>query len=126
MTEMNEMITRGVFRVATPWEQKNKIGFKSKIAFRITTQMVSNNKKINIDPNLEVKLIQILKFKARLVACGYSQILGIHYSRNNSPTVSYNPFLIVLQIALMYNWHHFKLDIGNAYLKALLKEDLYI
>jgi hypothetical protein len=119
--EMREMISRGVFREATNEECKNKIGFKSKLAFRVTVQTMPNE-----EGSAPGRLEKLLKFKARLVACGYSQIFGLHYEKNSSPTVQFKSFLIVMHIAAVFNWKRKNLDVGNAFLEALLKEDLYM
>jgi hypothetical protein len=119
--EFREMIDRRVFVLPTAEESKNAVGFKSKIAFRVNTQVLQN-----IGKNFVEKLEQFLKFKARLVACGYSQIFGLHYTKNNSPTVSFKSFLIIMHIATVLNWKRMHIDVGNAFLEALLKEDLYM
>jgi hypothetical protein len=115
--EMQEMISRGVFREATNEEYKTKVGFKSKLTFRASVQSV---------PSAHGQLEKVLKFKARLVACGYSQIFGLHYEKNTSPTVQYKSFLTVMHIAAVFNWKRKNLDVGNAFLEALLKEDLFM
>lgn len=110
--EMKEQIDREVIIPLTVEETQeiNKLKpFKSKLVYRVTRE-----------------LDDMLKFKARMVACGYSQIFGTHYNINNSPTVMFRTFLIILHIAAIFKWARCHLDVGNAYLEALLNRALYI
>jgi hypothetical protein len=50
------------------------------------------------------KLIEVIKFKARLVACGFSEVFGLHYNNNNSPTACYRSITVLLCIAAIYAW----------------------
>ena len=66
------------------------------------------------------------KFKARLVACGYSQIHGQNYFETFSPTVSLDNVRVILALAAHYDWEAHQVDVQTAFLNALLKEDVYM
>jgi hypothetical protein len=67
-----------------------------------------------------------IKHKARLVACGYSQIEGIDYDNPFSPTAKWKTFLMLLCLACMYNWERRGLDISGAYLEGEVDRDLFL
>ena len=66
------------------------------------------------------------KFKARLVACGYSQIHGQNYFETFSPTVSLENVRILLALAAHYDWEAHQVDVQTAFLNAPLAEDVYM
>lgn len=110
--EFTELIDRGVI-VPVESGEKTTVPFKSKIVLKVTR---------NHDPILN----QMLKFKARVVACGYSSIFGVHYEESYSPTMLFKSLLIVLTIAKREGWHMTNVDVGNAYLEALREKPLYM
>jgi hypothetical protein len=59
-----------------------------------------------------------LKYKARLVLCGYSQVKGMNYNQTYAPTISKSPVFILLQIAVLNDWKISLIDVGNAFLEA--------
>ena len=111
--EMREMIDRGVVLDLRPGEVASPPPFKSKLAFRLTRQEAT-------------KLEDALKFKARLVACGYSSIFGVHYEQNYSPAVLFRSLLIIVHISKIEGWKKINLDVGNAYLEAEIKKPMYM
>jgi len=65
-------------------------------------------------------------FRARLVACGYSQIPGVDFTENYSPVVNDVTFRLLLLI-----WIYFKLtakivDVETAFLYGKLTEEIYM
>jgi hypothetical protein len=74
---------------------------KSKYAFRLT-----------------VKPDGFLKFRARLVACGYSQIPGMDFDETYAPTAKYKSLCIVLFLCALLAWILSGGDVGNAYVEA--------
>ncbi len=110
--EMGEIIARKVIEPLAPGEVGGK-AFGSKIAFRVTK---------NVNPLLD----DMLKFKSRMVALGYSSIFGVHYDKSYSPTILFKSLLVVLTIAKLEGWVKTNIDIGNAYLEATLKRVLYM
>ena len=68
----------------------------------------------------------ISRYKARLVACGYSQEEGIDYQETFAPVARLNTFFILLSAAASKGWHIHQMDIDCAYLNAPLKEEIYM
>ena len=66
------------------------------------------------------------KYKARLVARGFTQVYGIDYSDSFSPTPSLTTLKIVLILALHFNLRVYAVDVTGAFLNAVLKEDIII
>jgi hypothetical protein len=59
-----------------------------------------------------------IKYKARLVACGYSQIFGLDYSETFSPTVSITIVFILLHLAASAGMHLAAFDVSGAFLEG--------
>jgi hypothetical protein len=125
--EMQVMTDRNVFEYVDEQEYSSKhngkkpLAFKSKLAFRVST---IPHKYFSVS-GLEL-LIEILKFKARLVACGYAQLFGVHYDKSNFPTACFRSILTLLHIAVIYGWERAHLDVGNAYLEADIDKEIYM
>ena len=67
-----------------------------------------------------------LKYKIRLVGCGYSQKYGRDYNKTFAPTAQFKSICTVLHIAAMKNWTILGLDVENAFLEAELDKDIYM
>jgi len=68
----------------------------------------------------------ISKFKARIVAKGYSQVKGINFDLTFSPTLGIDSIKLILVLAAKFKWSVFQLDIKAAYLNANLDKDIYV
>jgi transposase InsO family protein len=90
-------------------ENNNQKAIKSKLCFRIV-----------------VKPDGSLKYKVRLVACGYSQIYGRDYLETFSPTAKYKSFCIIMHIAAVYGWYIKGLDVENAFIESELDKEIYM
>ncbi|KAL1436923.1 hypothetical protein MTO96_049220 [Rhipicephalus appendiculatus] len=66
------------------------------------------------------------RYKARLVACGYSQVEGTDYKETFSPVVKLKSIRTLLAIAVERNWKILQVDITAAYLHGTLKETIYM
>ena len=67
-----------------------------------------------------------IKYRARLVAKGFSEIHGVDYFQTFAPTVSTKSLLILLHLAAANNWEIRSIDVGNAYLEADIDTELYM
>lgn len=68
----------------------------------------------------------IQKFKARFVAKGFHQRLGVDYTETFSPVTKPVSFRVILCLALSKCWLLRQLDINNAFLKGTLHDDVYM
>ena len=68
----------------------------------------------------------IIRFKARLVACGFSQILGIDFKDTLSPTLRSITFCIFVSLAVELDLELHHLDVHTAFLHGELEEEIYM
>jgi hypothetical protein len=68
------------------------------------------------------------KYKARLVACGFTQIYGVDYFTTYSPVAKLMSFRTILAIAVCQNWDIKSFDFNSVYLNGELdaNEDIYM
>jgi hypothetical protein len=110
-TEMNRVISRNTFDVCDEEVQDDEHikGIKSKYAFRLTE---------NPDGTL--------KYKVRLVACGYSQVYGRDYFTTYAPTAKYKSFCVIMHLIATFSWYIKGIDVENAYLESDIDADIYM
>jgi hypothetical protein len=65
-------------------------------------------------------------FRARLVACGYSQIPGVNFSESFAPVVDDVSFRIILTAKLLWDLQASIVDVETAFLHGDLQEDIYM
>nr|GEV16216.1 putative zinc finger, CCHC-type [Tanacetum cinerariifolium] len=66
------------------------------------------------------------KFKARLVAQGFTQVPSLDYSATFSPVVKASTVRIILSLAVLNKWPLHQLDVKNAFLNGRLSDIIYI
>ncbi|GJW03741.1 retrovirus-related pol polyprotein from transposon RE1 [Tanacetum coccineum] len=66
------------------------------------------------------------RYKARLVAQGFTHIPGLDYSHTFSPVVKASTVRIVLSLAVLNNWSLHQLDVKNAFLNGNLTETVFM
>jgi len=68
------------------------------------------------------------RYKARLIAKGYTQTYGVDYFETFSPVALLNSIRILFSVVVIVNmeWLLFQLDVKNAFLYGDLKEQVYM
>jgi hypothetical protein len=66
------------------------------------------------------------KHKARIVAKGFEQTLGIDYPNTTAPVAGVTSFRMLVIIALIKGWDTYSWDVEAAFLHGVLKEEIYM
>ena len=107
-SEFSALIENGTWELVPPPEDKNIVG--SRWVFKV---------KRKADGSVE-------KFKARLVAQGYSQTEGIDYNEVFSPVVRNTSIRSLLALANILDWEIHQMDVTTAFLQGDLTDEIYM
>ncbi|KAJ0608733.1 putative RNA-directed DNA polymerase [Helianthus annuus] len=66
------------------------------------------------------------RYKARLVAQGFTQVPGLDFSHTFNLVVKASTVRVILSLATIYNWPLRQLDVRNAFLNGNLTETVYM
>ena len=66
------------------------------------------------------------KYKARLVARGFTQVYGIDYAETYAPVARYSSIRLIIALAAHYNWELHQMDVKTAYLNGELDVPIYM
>jgi len=69
---------------------------------------------------------QIDKYKAILVAKGYSQKHGVDFTEVYAPVARMDTVRMIIALAAHQNWQIFQLDVKSTFLHGELNEDVYV
>jgi transposase InsO family protein len=69
---------------------------------------------------------EVLKFKARLVARGFTQRPGVDYEETYAPVARFETVLAMLAVGLRNGLQIHQVDVDSAYVNASIKEELYM
>lgn len=67
-----------------------------------------------------------IRFRARLVAKGFSQVQGVDYTDTFSPVVRHTTLRLLFALSVQLNLDITHLDVTTAFLYGILEEDIYI
>ena len=69
---------------------------------------------------------KILRYKARLVARGFTQKHGVNYEETFAPTIRLDAMRIILALAAKKGWKVYQMDAVAAFLAANLEEKIFL
>lgn len=109
MSEIQTMYSRGVWKLVDPPPDIRPVGCR----WVYTVKRDETGK--------------IVRFKARLVAQGYTQIKGESFEETFSPVINFSLIRFFFSLLVsMSGWCHTQCDITGAYLYAGLDKDIYM
>ena len=66
------------------------------------------------------------RFKAKLMAKGFTQTYGVDYQETFAPVAKINSIRVLLSLVANYNWPIHQLDIKKAFLNGDLEEEVFM
>lgn len=114
---------RKMWREAIRKEYRDMI--KHKVWRRTSKRQIPSNRRC-IKCKWVFKIKRNGVFRARLVACGYSQIPGVDFSENFSPVVHDITFRALLEIMILCGYYAKIADVETAFLHGKLEEEIYM
>ena len=73
-----------------------------------------------------LQIVSIEKYKARFVACGFSQKEGIDYEETFAPVARYTSIISVLSLDAVMKWKINQMDVKTAFLNGVVEEEVYV
>lgn len=67
-----------------------------------------------------------IRYKARLVARGFTKRYQIDYEETFAPVARISSFRFILSLAVQYNLKIHQMDVKTAFLNGRLKEEIYM
>lgn len=68
----------------------------------------------------------IQKYKARIVAKGYTQEYGVDFEDTFSPVARFETIQVIMSLAAQKEWPIYQFDVKSAFLNGLLQEEVYV
>jgi hypothetical protein len=68
----------------------------------------------------------VIRFKARYVAKGFTQVIGLDYESTFAPTATFVSMRLILTMAAKFNWPVYSFDFVAAYLNAPIDEEVWV
>jgi hypothetical protein len=69
---------------------------------------------------------EVIRFKARYVAKGFTQVIGLDYESTFAPTATFVSMRLILTMAAKFNWEVYSFDFVAAYLNAPIDEEVWV
>ena len=66
------------------------------------------------------------KYKARFVACGFTQKEVIYYDKTFSLVVRYTTIRTIISLATIFRWKLHQMDVKTTFLNGKIEEEVYI
>jgi len=106
--ELKNLDDRNTWKILSKPENISSIG--SKWAYKVKTDSAG----------------KVIRYRARLVAQGFSQIKNIDYSETYAPVANVSLIRLLIAMSISHNWTIHHLDIKCAYLYGKLEEEVYM